>query len=68
MQKKWLTTPKTYGILTKLLQMSEKLKQFKQFSDSGLTKLLEKKMKKVVLHNLGCNVNSYEIDVMQQML
>ena len=27
-----------------------------------------KKMKKVALHNLGCKVNSYEIDVMQQML
>lgn len=25
-------------------------------------------MKKVALHNLGCKVNSYEIDVMQQML
>ena len=25
-------------------------------------------MKSVALHNLGCKVNSYEIDVMQQML
>ena len=25
-------------------------------------------MKNVALHNLGCKVNSYEIDVMQQML
>ena len=25
-------------------------------------------MKSVAFHNLGCKVNSYEIDVMQQML
>ena len=25
-------------------------------------------MKNVALHNLGCKVNSYEIEVMQQML
>ena len=25
-------------------------------------------MKSVALHNLGCKVNSYEIEVMQQML
>ena len=25
-------------------------------------------MKSVALHNLGCKVNAYEIDVMQQML
>ena len=25
-------------------------------------------MKKVALHNLGCKVNSYEIEVMQQLL
>ena len=25
-------------------------------------------MKRVALHNLGCKVNSYEIDVMQQKL
>ena len=25
-------------------------------------------MKKVALHNLGCKVNSYELDVMQQLL
>ena len=25
-------------------------------------------MKSVALHNLGCKVNSYEMDVMQQML
>ena len=25
-------------------------------------------MKTIALHNLGCKVNSYEIDVMQQML
>ena len=25
-------------------------------------------MKNVALHNLGCKVNSYELDVVQQML
>ena len=25
-------------------------------------------MKRVALHNLGCKVNAYEIDIMQQML
>ena len=25
-------------------------------------------MKNVAFHNLGCKVNSYELDVMQQML
>ena len=25
-------------------------------------------MKKVALHNLGCKVNAYEMEVMQQML
>ena len=43
-----LTNLKTCDILTELIQMSEKLKQFKQFSDSGLTKFFEKKMKKVL--------------------
>ena len=28
--------------MTELIQMSEKLKQFKQFSDSSLTKFFEK--------------------------
>ena len=41
-EKKVLTNLKTYGILTELIQMSEKLKQFKQFSDSGLTKIFKK--------------------------
>ena len=34
--------------MTKLIQMSEKLKQLKQFNDSSLTKVFEKKMKKVL--------------------
>ena len=37
-----LTKHKTYDIINELIQMSEKLKQFKQFSDSGLTKFFKK--------------------------
>ena len=40
--KKGLTNDKTCGIMTRLIQISEKLKQFKQFSDSSLTKFFEK--------------------------
>ena len=40
-----MTNDKTCGIMTKLIQISEKLKQLKQFSDSGLTKFFEKNKK-----------------------
>ena len=33
-----------------------------------MTKKREIPMKKVAFHNLGCKVNSYEMDVMQQKL
>lgn len=33
-----------------------------------MTKILENNMKSVAFHNLGCKVNSYEIEVMQQKL
>lgn len=33
-----------------------------------MTKIVRNNMKSVALHNLGCKVNSYEIDFMQQML
>ena len=46
--KKVLTKHKTYDIINELIQMSEKLKQFKQFNKSSVTKVFEKKMKKVL--------------------
>lgn len=35
-------------------------------SDHG--EVMEKRMKKAALHNLGCKVNAYEIDVIKQLL
>ena len=35
---------------------------------SNVTKMVENNMKSVALHNLGCKVNAYELEVMQQKL
>ena len=35
---------------------------------SNMTKIAEITMKSVALHNLGCKVNAYELEAMQQLL
>ena len=50
--KKLLTNHKPCGKITKLLQMSEKLKQFKQFNGCKFVKIFLKNMKKVLDNEL----------------
>ena len=50
-----MTNDKTWGIMTKLIQISEKLKQLKQFGDSSLTKFFKKRWKKCLTLRKSCD-------------